>query len=96
MLKIIRDHYKTYNFFPIESSIRRYIHAPKDWTDWLRNSSTRLSHGKSPASPVTRSRLSNPLEAASQKGKATWFPQGVHAKHLHPKIDFDRKAVRWY
>ncbi len=30
MLKFIRDHYKTYNFFPIVHSICRNIHAPKD------------------------------------------------------------------
>lgn len=30
MLKFIRDHYKTYNFFPIVNSICRNIHAPKD------------------------------------------------------------------
>jgi TusE/DsrC/DsvC family sulfur relay protein len=30
MLKFIRDHYETYNFFPIVNSICRNIHAPKD------------------------------------------------------------------
>jgi len=30
MLKFIRDHYKTYNFFPVVNSICRNIHAPKD------------------------------------------------------------------
>ncbi len=29
MLKFIRDHYKTYSFFPIVNSICRNIHAPK-------------------------------------------------------------------
>jgi len=30
MLKFIRDHYKTYNFFPIVNSICRKLHEPKD------------------------------------------------------------------
>ena len=30
MLKFIRDHYKTYNFFPIVNSICRKLNEPKD------------------------------------------------------------------
>jgi TusE/DsrC/DsvC family sulfur relay protein len=30
MLKFIRDHYKTYNFFPIVNAICRKLHEPKD------------------------------------------------------------------
>ena len=30
ILKFIRDHYKTYNFFPIVRSICKRVHEPKD------------------------------------------------------------------
>ena len=66
ILKFIRDHFKTYNFFPIVGSICKNVREPKGCvTEKFIN---RLSHGRQPAFHIPMSLLSACSKQANLQG----------------------------